>query len=122
MFSHRLRKLRTEAKLTQIEVSERLGIARTTYASYEQGNREPDLETLDKIASLFDVDIDYLLGRVDIPKSSDSEQQKSNSNYHKLQRFAKRHSEQDLERAVKILDAAFEDAFSEDEDEEDGDY
>ncbi|MNB67196.1 HTH-type transcriptional regulator Xre [compost metagenome] len=63
MFASRLRKLRVAAKLTQSELSEKLGVGRTTIASYEQGNREPDLYTLNKIADFFNVNVDYLLGR-----------------------------------------------------------
>ncbi|MDO3660461.1 MULTISPECIES: helix-turn-helix domain-containing protein [Bacillus] len=61
-FSFRLKKLRDEKKMNQQEVADNLGIARTTYASYEQGKREPDHETLVKIANFFEVTVDYLLG------------------------------------------------------------
>lgn len=60
-FSFRLKELRVGRKLNQQEVADNLGIARTTYASYEQGKREPDHETLVKIADFFDVSIDFLL-------------------------------------------------------------
>jgi transcriptional regulator with XRE-family HTH domain len=62
----RLNQLRNEKKWTQEEMSNKVGIARTTYAMYEQGKRNPDYETLKKIADLFDVSTDYLLGRTDI--------------------------------------------------------
>ncbi|WP_438491062.1 helix-turn-helix domain-containing protein [Paenibacillus sp. IHBB 3054] len=119
MFSSRLFELRKNSHLTQNEISKKLGIARTTYASYEQGNREPDLQTLEKIADYFDVDADFLLGRSDERKKELESGVTEGSNYHKLQRFAKRFSEHDLEKAVKILDAAFEDAFSENDDDDD---
>lgn len=48
--------------MTQSDVAKKLGVAKTTYASYEQGRRDPDLATLRKIASLFNVSVDYLLG------------------------------------------------------------
>lgn len=63
----RLRDLRAEKGLKQDEVAKKLGIGRTTYAMYEQGNREPDNKTLLEIANLFNVSIDYLLGR-DVPR------------------------------------------------------
>ncbi|WP_029277537.1 helix-turn-helix domain-containing protein [Carnobacterium jeotgali] len=63
----RLRDLRAETGLNQEEVAKKLGIGRTTYAMYEQGNREPDNDTLIEIAELFNVSIDYLLGR-DVPR------------------------------------------------------
>ena len=40
-----------------------LGIAQTTYAGYETGRYEPDLETLTKIADYYKISIDYLIGR-----------------------------------------------------------
>lgn len=59
----KLEELRRKHKLTQKELSSRLGIARTTYSGYELGTSEPDNETLEKIADFFNVDIDYLFGR-----------------------------------------------------------
>lgn len=64
---YRLRELRKARKLTQEEMAEMLEVARTTYANYEQGTREPDNKTLNKLADYFQVSSDYLLGR-DVPK------------------------------------------------------
>ncbi|MCL6600286.1 MAG: helix-turn-helix domain-containing protein [Alicyclobacillus macrosporangiidus] len=66
----RLSSLRNKTKWTQEDVAKRLGIARTTYAMYEQGRREPDAETLSKLAELYDVTVDYLLGRTSDPKGT----------------------------------------------------
>jgi transcriptional regulator with XRE-family HTH domain len=62
MFGTRLHTLRKERKLRQEDMAKQLGIARTTYAMYEQGKREPDYNTLIKLATFFEVSIDYLLG------------------------------------------------------------
>lgn len=48
-FSFRLKELRVGRKLNQQEVADNLGIARTTYASYEQGKREPTMRHLLKL-------------------------------------------------------------------------
>lgn len=59
----RLRSLRkSNHNMTQAQVAKKLGVATTTYASYEQGKREPDNNTLTKLAGLFNVTTDYLLG------------------------------------------------------------
>ncbi|WP_010532473.1 helix-turn-helix domain-containing protein [Lentibacillus jeotgali] len=70
MLKKRLAHLRKEKNLNQEELAKIIGVARTTYAMYEQGHRSPDYETLNRIADFYDVDADFLLGRTDNPKSS----------------------------------------------------
>ena len=67
MFSERIQKLRKEKRLTQEEISHKLGISRTTYSGYERGTSEPDFKTLISIADFFEVTLDYLIGRTDDP-------------------------------------------------------
>ena len=55
--------LRQTRGYSQADLSEALEISRSSISMYENGNREPDFETLEKIADFFNVDIDYLLGR-----------------------------------------------------------
>lgn len=76
MFSKRIEKLREKEKITQKSLAVKLGIARTTYSGYENGAREPDLETLKKIADYFEVSIDFLVGRTDDPNMYFSEEYK----------------------------------------------
>lgn len=61
----RLRLLRTELGLTQMQMAEKLEISQRTYSHYEAGDREPPFSILKKICRLFDVSADYLLGLVD---------------------------------------------------------
>lgn len=61
-FGEKLKDLRHAHKLSQQEASSRIGITRSAYANYEQGLREPDLDTLKKICLLYDITADYLLG------------------------------------------------------------
>jgi transcriptional regulator with XRE-family HTH domain len=63
----RLRSERKKRKLTQEEMADRLGIARSTYSGYETGKTEPDFDTLEKIANYLEVSYDYLLGRTNDP-------------------------------------------------------
>ncbi|MFC0905859.1 helix-turn-helix domain-containing protein [Clostridium sp. MT-14] len=60
-----LKKLRIEKGLTQEELSKNLNINRATYAHYETGRREPDIETLRLLAKYFNVSVDYLLDTTD---------------------------------------------------------
>ena len=64
-FKNIFKQLRISSGLTQVEFSKRIGISRSTIGMYETGAREPDFETLEKIADFFNVDTDYLLGRTD---------------------------------------------------------
>ena len=63
MFCKQLRAVRMARKITQQKLSDTLGIALRTYQCYEQGEREPSLETLVKIADILNVPTDYLLCR-----------------------------------------------------------
>ncbi|ULT56675.1 helix-turn-helix domain-containing protein [Neobacillus drentensis] len=57
----RLSVLRKERKWSLQETADKLGIAKSTYAGYESGYREPSLLSLLQIADLFDTTVDYLL-------------------------------------------------------------
>ncbi|MDT2770989.1 helix-turn-helix transcriptional regulator [Enterococcus pseudoavium] len=64
MFGERLKELRkSKGHLTQVDMAKYLGVAKTTYASYEQGKRTPDIDLQNKIADYFGVTLDYLHGR-----------------------------------------------------------
>lgn len=63
----RLKTLRKEKGVTQKEVGEYLGISYQAYSHYENGLRNPDNETLKKLATYFGVSVDYLLGRDERP-------------------------------------------------------
>ncbi|MBC8061726.1 MAG: helix-turn-helix transcriptional regulator [Clostridiaceae bacterium] len=67
MFKDRLKALRQDGDLTQIELSKILNISRTTISGYESADVEPGFEILNKIADYFNVSVDYLLNRTDIP-------------------------------------------------------
>ena len=57
-----LKMIRKELGLTQDEVALKLKITRQAYANYETNKRQPDPQTLIKLAELFQVSTDYLLG------------------------------------------------------------
>lgn len=63
VFSTNLQKLRKQKRLTQVEMAKTLGVAKTTYASYEQNRRMPDNNIQNKIADFFNVTLDELHGR-----------------------------------------------------------
>lgn len=57
-----LKAIREQKGITQTALANHLGVVRSTVCQYEKGNREPDSETLKKIAEFFNVSVDYLLG------------------------------------------------------------
>ena len=62
-FGNRLKELRIQSGYTQTELALKLGVNQTTVKNWEKGNTQTDFETLIKLADLFDVTTDYLLGR-----------------------------------------------------------
>lgn len=65
-FSERLRQLRTARDLSQMDFAKLIGMSKSSINMYERGEREPGLETLEKIADYFNIDMDYLLGKTDV--------------------------------------------------------
>jgi transcriptional regulator with XRE-family HTH domain len=68
-FAKRLRDLREERGLSQEELGARIGVDRSTVTSYETEKSFPKPDILPKIASYFDVSIDYLMGQEDDRRS-----------------------------------------------------
>ena len=62
----RLLECRKACKLTQKQVAEMLGVAQPVYQRFESGTFECNYEQLVKLSSIFDVSIDYLLGKAEI--------------------------------------------------------
>lgn len=65
MNTNRIKDLRFEQAWTQKYISEKLGINRRTYSGYENGNRTIPPEILVKLAGIYHVSVDYLLGVTD---------------------------------------------------------
>lgn len=62
ILAERLKQIRIEKGKVQSDISEMLGINKSTYSQYENGKRTPKPETLQKIADYYSVTVDYLLG------------------------------------------------------------
>ena len=68
-FGSILKNLRTSRGITQGELATMLDVSRSTVGMYETGGREPDFETMEAIADIFNVDMDYLMGRTQVERS-----------------------------------------------------
>lgn len=64
---NRLKELRKSKGLTQAELGNLLGVSQNTYSYWERGKVRIDNDSLAKLASIYDVTIDYLMGRDDKP-------------------------------------------------------
>lgn len=111
-FSENLKKLRSNAGLTQNQLAKELGVSTSTLGMYEIGKREPDNTTLLKLASFFKVTTDSLLGN-DHEKASDNipnleaeqlaHEIKSNPKYLELHRLVKNMPKKEID---EVLDFA----------------
>ena len=94
-FAERLKQLRTEIGLTQVELADRLGFSKGTIGNYEAGLRTARGDDLEKIADFFNVELDYLTGRADTRPEYSLEEQWILSCY--------RHADKDTQSAIKML-------------------
>lgn len=58
-----IRRLRDDIGWTQAKLGEKLGVAESTISLYESDKREPDVATIKRLADIFYVSTDYLLGQ-----------------------------------------------------------
>lgn len=61
-FNENLRIARERKGISQKDMAESIGVAKSTYSLYESGNREPGVPTIKKIADVLNVSADELLG------------------------------------------------------------
>ena len=64
-FCERLRDLRREMNLSQKQLADILKTNNSSVCDWERGRSQPDLQTLVRLAKLFEVSTDYLLGLED---------------------------------------------------------
>ena len=61
-FKQRLKELRTEKGVTQIQIAKIVNMSKMAISHWEKGNSEPSIEQLKILANYFDVTVDYLIG------------------------------------------------------------
>lgn len=116
---NRLRIAREKKGYSQTEVFRRTNINNKTLSRYEKNGSEPDRQTLITLANLYDVNVEWLMTGENHYVIKNNNDDHLNEDYHKIERFARKVSNKDLKKAVSILEAAFEDAFDEDDEEDD---
>lgn len=73
-FSENLKHLRERSNRSKTNVAQHLGVGLSTYANWEYGYSEPDINTINRIAELFGVSNGYLMGNT--LESNSNEEQK----------------------------------------------
>ena len=61
-FGYRLRELRLSKQMTQAQVAKRLNLSKTTISGYENNIKTPSIDVLVRLANLYGVTSDYILG------------------------------------------------------------
>ena len=65
MFKERLKELRIEKNLTQDKLAKLVGMSKMTISHWESGYCEPSIAQLVMLSNLFEVSVDYLVGKKD---------------------------------------------------------
>jgi transcriptional regulator with XRE-family HTH domain len=68
MSLEQLRTLREKSTFSQKKLADELGVSRNLVHKWETGSSSPDPDTLKKIACLFNVSVDYLIGNTNVSK------------------------------------------------------
>lgn len=96
----RIRITRERKGIMQKRLAKAIGISNVQLSRYETGDRNPDPETLKKIADFLEVSTDYLLGRTDDPTPP-----KKSKPYYALTEKDERDIAHDLERMMRDLES-----------------
>ena len=103
-FGDRLRKMRLERGLTQEQLAQQIGVAKSTLTGYEKGNREPDVFKIKRILEVLDMDSDYLLGISRKNKKSPATEEPSAEDDRERKRLLKNYDDLNEEGREKLLE------------------
>ena len=70
MLGARIRELRKEFGLSQVDLAQRMEVTKQTISNWENENIQPSVDMLVDLANVFNVTTDYLLGLDDVPRLS----------------------------------------------------
>ncbi len=68
MLNEKIKTLRLAGNYSQVDIAEKLSVTKQTISNWENNNIQPSVDMLVKIADLFGVTTDYLLGRDTAPR------------------------------------------------------
>ena len=64
MFGERLQSVQKKMQLSQEDISTQIGISYRAYSSYERGDRKPPIDFLEKLATQFNINLNYLIAGI----------------------------------------------------------
>ena len=70
MLGTRIKELRKEFGLSQVDLASRMEVTKQTISNWENENIQPSIDMLVGLANVFNVTTDYLLGLDDVPRLS----------------------------------------------------
>lgn len=100
-----LKSLREARKITQSQLGEYLGAKKSAISLWESGKRQPDQETLVRIANYFDVTVDYLLGREEETTPPQEKAPADDPLTEQIMAKARQMNEEELRQLLRIMDA-----------------
>ena len=64
---YRFKEARLQAGLTTVQLAQKMGVTQAAVSQWDSGKKVPGIETVSRLADLYGVTVDYLLGRVNVP-------------------------------------------------------
>jgi len=119
MAENRIRYIRRVKGFSGTKIAEELGISPQYYYDIEKGKRNLSAEMATRLAGIFGVSTDYLLGRTD--DSGHQQDENLDEDIRTIQRAARRMTNKDRKKMMELIRLTFEDAFTEDDEEDDDD-
>lgn len=101
-FAERLKKIRREQGYTQQQLADLLGISKSAISMYENGVREPELSFIQKMAGIFGVDTDALIGLA-TPPAEDAPISPFRNMEKLIARNGKQLTEEERNKLIKLL-------------------
>lgn len=71
---NKIKELRLERGYSMEQLAQKIGIGKSSISQYESNQRTPSTDTQEALADLFNVDVDYLMGRTTIRRRIDLEE------------------------------------------------
>ena len=104
-FGEKIRMLREEKKMSQIEMAKNLQITSQALSQYELNKRMPDTGMIQKIADFFNVTTDYILGRTEIKNYEEKiceDQEKYSATTRQIESLSE-DSRKELKKYIELL-------------------